>query len=537
MKLILIARVSDVEQRKALPAQKLKLKNYAAIRDPEAEYFEFDESAFKDTRKKFAKLVEHIKEQKELVAVVHCRVDRYTRDATQEEVKALNQLVKAGKIELHFPDDGLIITKDSPATDLFRLGIGVALSKYYSDSIRDNVQRRFDQMLQDGLWVGYAPVGYCNVHKGTITKPIKDIEVDPIRAPFIVTIYEKRSTGMSYGAITKLVNAEGMTGKSGKPMTKANVDRILHNPFYYGFMQYNGKQYAHKYPTLITKDLYDKCQQVREQRHNHRTAYKSLPFIFSDVVRCKDCGCSIGSYVSRNNVYLKCTRAKKRVKCTNVNVAEKLVVPQIMEVLDSIRLSDENLALLIKTIQDRHGNQQQYLEKTINETRKEYDSITAQLKALTYERIEAVKNGRGVSAELFDEITEELTNKQQTLNRKLISLTDANKSFLVTISHLLDLGQHCNQLFKQADIVTKNKLLRFIVPANIYLYDKQFLISVSNTYKAFIQLNKKDPEGSNNANWCRIVDALQTSAIEANDDYKLKHLVEIFQLSGTLISD
>jgi len=39
MKLILIARVSDVEQRKALPAQKLKLKQYAATRDSKAEYY------------------------------------------------------------------------------------------------------------------------------------------------------------------------------------------------------------------------------------------------------------------------------------------------------------------------------------------------------------------------------------------------------------------------------------------------------------------------------------------------------------------
>src|ERR1700691_5205239 len=128
MKLILIARVSDVNQRQALPAQKLKLKNYAATRDPKAEYYEFDESAHKDIRKKFAKLVEHIKEQKELVGVVHIKIDRYTRDSSQDEVKALNNLVKQGKIELHFPDDNLIITKDSPATDLFRLGIGVALS-------------------------------------------------------------------------------------------------------------------------------------------------------------------------------------------------------------------------------------------------------------------------------------------------------------------------------------------------------------------------------------------------------------------------
>ena len=169
-----------------------------------------------------------------MLRVCHLKIDRYTRDAIQQEVKALNDLVKSGKIELHFPDDNLIITKDSPATDLFRLGIGVALSKYYSDSIKDNIARRFSQMLNDGLWIGYAPVGYLNVHKGSITKPIKSIEVDPLRAPFITEIYEKRSTGMSYSAIVRLVNSEGMTGKSGKPMTKSNVERILHNSFYYG---------------------------------------------------------------------------------------------------------------------------------------------------------------------------------------------------------------------------------------------------------------------------------------------------------------
>jgi site-specific DNA recombinase len=510
MKLILIARVSDVNQRQALPAQKLKLKQYAATRDPKAEYYEFDESAHKDIRRKFAKLVEHIKEQKELVGVCHLKIDRYTRDSSQDEVKQLNQLVKAGKIELHFPDDNLIITKDSPATDLFRLGIGVALSKYYSDSIKDNVARRFNQMLHDGLWIGYAPVGYINVHRGTITKPIKDIEVDPIRAPFIVTIYEKRSTGMSFGAITKLVNEAGMTGKSGKPMTKANVDRILHNPFYYGFMQYNGKQYAHNYPPLITKDLYDKCQQVREQRHNHRTAYKSLPFIFSDVIKCKYCGCSIGSYASKNRVYLKCTKSKKHIKCSNVNVAEKLVLPQISETLSSIALSDDNLALLIRAIQDKHGNQQQYLERTIAETREEYDNITSQLKTLTYERLEAVKKGRGIGAELFDQIAEELTDKQQALNQRLVSLTAANFSFLTTISHLLALGQQCNQLFNEADILTKNKLLRFIAPANSVIYDKTLSIKLINTYESFSLLNRKPPEGGETANWCSIIDEVIT---------------------------
>ena len=60
-KIILIARVSDVEQRQALPAQKLRLESYAQkFAGFEIEYFEFDESAYKDSRQKFAKLIQKI---------------------------------------------------------------------------------------------------------------------------------------------------------------------------------------------------------------------------------------------------------------------------------------------------------------------------------------------------------------------------------------------------------------------------------------------------------------------------------------------
>ena len=50
-------------------------------------------------------------------------------------------------------------------------------------------------------------------------------------------------------------------------------------------------------------------------------------------------------------------------------------------------------------------------------------------------------------------------------------------------------------------------------------------------------INKKLPikEVFLRVEWCRIVDSLQTSAIAATDDYKLKNLVEVFQLSGNLL--
>lgn len=50
----------DVEQRKALPAQKLRLENYAknerGLKKEDWQYEEFDESAYKEDRQKFAEL-------------------------------------------------------------------------------------------------------------------------------------------------------------------------------------------------------------------------------------------------------------------------------------------------------------------------------------------------------------------------------------------------------------------------------------------------------------------------------------------------
>ena len=500
MHLILISRVSDVNQRPALPAQKLRLKQYAIGKDPKAEYHEFDESAHKDVRKRFGKLVEHIKSQKEPCAVVFDKIDRYTRDQSQDEVRTLNQLVKTGKIELHFPSDNLFITKNSPATDLFRLGIGMALAKYYSDTISDNVKRRHYQMLNDGIWIGYSPIGFSNVHSGTIAKPVKEIIVDEERAPHIVTIFEKRAAGMSYEAIAELVNEKGLTSKTNKPLHKNAIERIIQNPWYHGYMTYNGKLYKHKYPTLITKELYDKCQEVGLKRKNGTgTAYRSLPFTFNNLIKCKECGCRISSFRNGKWVYLNCSQAKYR--CGNVNTAESLILPDIEELISLIALSDDKLKLIVDEIKRRHSSQQFDFEAKIKTTRSEYDKITARLKALTYERLDSLNNGKGIGTELFDEIVEELTIKQQKLNQELIKLTDSNFSFLITASHLIDLAQRSKTLFETLNNQGRQKLLRFLL-SNCTLYDKKLNYEVNDPYKTFIELNTKKQNVGKNKSWC-----------------------------------
>ena len=48
----------------------------------------------------------------------------------------------------------------------------------------------------------------------------------------------------------------------------AMVLAILKNPFYYGkmYVKKYDKKYPHKYKRLITKELFDKCQNIKSLR-------------------------------------------------------------------------------------------------------------------------------------------------------------------------------------------------------------------------------------------------------------------------------
>jgi DNA invertase Pin-like site-specific DNA recombinase len=85
MKAIILARVSTTEQKEAgnsLPAQQARLRGYID-RVPKLELdkeFIFDESAYKEHRKEFQKIIDYINTFKEVVALCCDKVDRLSRD-------------------------------------------------------------------------------------------------------------------------------------------------------------------------------------------------------------------------------------------------------------------------------------------------------------------------------------------------------------------------------------------------------------------------------------------------------------------------
>lgn len=141
-----------------------------------------------------------------------------------------------------------------------------------------------------------------------------------------------------------------------------------------------------------------------------------------------------------------------------------------------------------------------------------------------------------ITQTLHDEIATDLEKRQQELNDRLKLLTSDNKDFQVTASYLLDLAQRAEMLFKESDDDLRQKLLEYVL-SNIELTDKKLSYILNDPFKSIVEAKKKSLSAQNPNIWCRIVDAFQTSAITATNDYKRKHLVKIFSLSGELLNE
>ncbi|MCU0323218.1 MAG: recombinase family protein, partial [Chitinophagaceae bacterium] len=170
MKAVDVSRVSTEEQKEAgnsLPAQTERIKSYCNKKGFDiAKSFSFDESAYKEKRDEFDKLLEFVEEtiKKEKIAVCFDKVDRLSRSVFDKRVARLYELAVANKIELHFVSEGQVINSQMSAVEKFQFGMSLGLAKYYSDAIGDNVKRAFEQKRRNGEWTGAVRLGYLNVH-------------------------------------------------------------------------------------------------------------------------------------------------------------------------------------------------------------------------------------------------------------------------------------------------------------------------------------------------------------------------------------
>jgi site-specific DNA recombinase len=479
MKAVLIARVSTADQAEALPAQIYKLQDYALKNEFDYTLVEIKESAYKGDRLEFNKVISDLASYKETIALVFDKVDRYSRDPSSPEVRILNNLCKEGKIELHFPSDYLVLTKDSSANQWLNLSLSTSFSQYYSNAISDNVKRRNEQLRRDGIWTGRAPIGYLN----TVKDGKKWIDVDPLKSQAIKDAYAMYSSGTS----TLMDIKRHWQNKYGIVTSLSLIDRVLKNPFYYGVMQVNGKSYGHHYEKLTTKVMFGQCESVRNGYKSKPNSTGGLPFNYKGIVQCADCGCSIVFETKKQKyTYGHCNQFKGKHGATYLR--EERFTEQFMAMFKSMVVPDDVAKTILELINQDKANAVNEKEARIATLSTEIGNYENRIDRL----YEHYLDGK-VDESLYNRKTEEYRSAVENLKTQKSTFELSTFDRYETVSHLLEVSKNSHRIFEKLDYLGKRKLLKKVL-SNSQLSGDTLLLKMKKPYELMAFCN-------NNSTW------------------------------------
>ncbi len=475
MKAIILARVSDKKQD-SNEAQLSRILSYAKSKNLEKwKVFELEESSTKGVRKKFQEIIDIIRASKEIIALVVDTVDRLQR-SFQESV-VFDELRREGKVEIHFFRENLIINKKSNSADILRWDMGVMFAKSYVLQLSDNVKRKQDKMREDGDITGAPPIGYESVYNEAEKKRRIDVIPDE-KAHYIVKIFEEYAKGdVSVKTLSERMYNVGLRSKTGVKVNHAMIFKILNDTFYHGeaYSRTHKLRYRHKFKSIITKELFDRCQAVMAKHNKVPTKYASMPFMFGGgSVTCAHCGGTVGGQLKKGKyVYYSCSGYKK---CKRVYVTEEELVGQVYGVLDNLELPDDRIEEITAGLKEIGENENKFYRTNITGLRAEYDKYDARIKKMYEDRLD----GR-ITEDLYDSYLREYKEKQAELLSQMQDHSSADEQFYITANMTLNIAQRAKEIFLSSEPEEKRQFLGFLLQ-NCTLDEKKLYFSLRSPF-------------------------------------------------------
>ena len=487
MKYIIYARKStedDDRQILSIEAQVFELKEFAAKEKLEIiASFQEAKTAKEPGRIKFAEMLSFLEAGK-ADGIISWHPDRLARNS-----------VDGGRI-IHMIDRGLIKSLKFPTfwfeptpQGLFMLSIAFGQSKYYVDNLRENTKRGLRQKIRNGVWPGWAPLGYLNNLK------THGIDIDPHKAPKLRKIFEFYATGnQTLYSLANWCDKNGLKGKLNKKISPSNIQSILQNIFYIGLMKYKEEIFEGTHEPLISKKRFDKCQEVMAKRGKVKEVRKHN-FTFLGLLKCGSCGCSITAEKQKGHNYYRCT--KKKGLCQEKYLREESLLEQIKNFLQKVSLSSHDTGKVLAALSQEEERAKQQAQSEAVNLKKQLAQIEVKLQKLLDVYLEDELTQQEYAAK-----KEKLIAEKVRLEEKITEIEQGGASWLEPAREFV---LSLNQAAKLIENENKAEMTTFLknVGSNCILENRQFKFSPKIPYDLVAERSEATSKTLQFSDWLR----------------------------------
>jgi site-specific DNA recombinase len=270
----------------------------------------------------------------------------------------------------------------------FMLSIIFGYSKYYVDSLSENVRRGNRTKVENGWRPGVAPLGYRNDKENHTMVP------DPDRFPLVRRMWTLMLTGtVTPPEILEIATNEwGLTTfprkqRGGSPVSLSGVYRLFTNPFYAGILVWEGRRLPGKHMPMVTLDEFDRVQDLLGRPGRPRR--KTHDFPFTGMIRCGECGFSVTAEHRLNRqghlyTYYHCSKRRPDYRCAQGYIRAENLEAQISDFLRELTLPERfhrwfmaRFSRIVASRTQDHQAQRKALEESLGGIEKQIENLTA----------------------------------------------------------------------------------------------------------------------------------------------------------------
>jgi site-specific DNA recombinase len=447
-------RVSSVrqgEQGVSLVQQTAAIKRYAEQHNLViAHSFEEQETAAKRGRPIFEHMLRLLRDGRLAGVIIH-KIDRSARNL--KDWADLGELIDQG-VEIHFANEALDLTSRGGRLSA---DIQAVVAADYIRNLRDEAKKGIYGRLGQGIYPMPAPIGYLDVGAGKPKIP------DPVKAPLVRVAFERYATGdIGFRPLQRELHHRGLTGRSGRPLSRNQLSAILRNPFYIGTIRLKktGQTFVGLHEPIITHHLFNQVQAVIDGKPVPRPSKHA--FIFAGLLNCGNCERRrLVGELQKGLTYYRCHNQR----CAGQCVREEVLEDELLKVLRSVRLSEDELASLhqLSEMADREALAADLQQRTLLAV--QLDGTETHLQRL----LTAYLEGSVESAD-FAERKQALQRERERLRAKLDdqSFRPAASQQLV---RMFELANNPDLLYQAANQKRKRELVKLMC-SNCTVTDK-----------------------------------------------------------------
>ncbi len=379
MKGIIYCRVSDPTQVSgtSLESQKEECLRYAKDKgiDIARIFIEKGESATAANRTELLKALDFCKDNKGKIAkFIVWKIDRFARNTT-DHYGLQAQLIKYGT-SLYSVTEPMI--SDGPTGKVLE-AVLAGFAQFENDTRKMRCEGGMHRKITEGIWPWEPPIGYTRSKK-TERRKTKPDEIDPERFNLIQRGLKAYSRGEhTISSLTRAMNEWGLKARSGVPMFKQLVERMLKDKYYAGILvsPWDKHDYQGLHEPMITIEEHRQIQAVKSGLTNNATQPRLIShpdFPLRGFVFCAPCREKLtASWQSGRNgtryPYYRCN--DKKCSFYGITIRKQILEDAFISLLERVTPPEGFVDAFEEVFIEAYNNQKELVKNLGNSNEKE----------------------------------------------------------------------------------------------------------------------------------------------------------------------